>query len=86
MGTQGASCVHTLSTMKEDIPEPEWDDVRFGMLCTSADNFADIKTEIEKLCSVSGKCTYDMKAQIKNFFDNVATLKIKAMKIRALKK
>lgn len=58
MGSQGATCDYMLHAAPSDIPKSQWDDKRFGQFCISSDAFADFKSEIEKLCSLSGKCTY----------------------------
>lgn len=56
MGSQGASCVHTLTQEKRDIGFNDWDDIRFGWLCMSPATFADQKRLIEFLCQISHRC------------------------------
>jgi hypothetical protein len=68
MGTDGATCAHTLTTETRDIDKTTWDQMRFGMICESSDSFADLKAVIEQLCSISGRCTYQEKQQVENFF------------------
>lgn len=70
MGTQGATCFHTLKDVSRDIPQPAWDDVRFGMVCTSAQNLVDIKNWLEKLCSYSKDCDYSELKQLDKLFKN----------------
>lgn len=76
MGTLGGSCFHSLTTESRDVPEPAWDDERFGMICSTADTYADLKATIEKLCSYA-HCDYDTQQKIDLFFQNVATFKSK---------
>jgi hypothetical protein len=70
MGPDGASCFHTLTTTDDrDIPKEQWDEERFGMMCTKSENFANWKTVIEQLCSkMPGMCTYHVKEQLTKFF------------------
>lgn len=64
MGSLGATCFHFLTAATRDIPQPDWDNMRFGQICTNDPNgqqgatFADIKATIEKLCSESKDCVY----------------------------
>lgn len=75
MGSLGATCVHTLKPDTRDVPSPTWDDERFGMLCTKAENFADVKSWIEKLCSISNDCDYPkMEQKTHSFFVKIQTL------------
>jgi hypothetical protein len=71
MGEDGATCFHTFTPDTRDLTKPEWDELRFGQLCTSADTFADWKVTIEKLCSASQRCTYK---QAKNLRKIIAAL------------
>lgn len=63
-GTLGAHCAHTMTTPTRDIPQPIWDNMRFGQFCTvdPQDNlgstFAQMKKEIEELCSYCNCCDY----------------------------
>lgn len=58
MGTAGATCAHFLTTETRDIEKSQWDDERFAQLCISGDAYADIKREIESLCSMTKGCVY----------------------------
>lgn len=74
IGTQGAVWAETQTVDSGEVKQPQWDDMRFGMICTEAKTFADWKATIEKLCSVSGKCTYQIKQQFNQFFENIEYL------------
>ena len=56
MGQYGATCFHTLTTDKETMTKEQWDVVRFGMVCSEAQSFADNKAAIEKLCHDTKEC------------------------------
>lgn len=77
LGEDGAACYETLTTNHRDIPKDKWDAERFGQICTKAPVFADWKAAIEKLCSVSKRCTYEQKKQIQRFFLNLQKVKIR---------
>lgn len=74
-GTQGAFCYHTLADGETIIPQPDWDDMRFGQICTAdppgdkGRTFAQIKTWIEQLCSFSKRCTYPDVKKMLQFLD-----------------
>lgn len=54
----GASCFHMLRTDQDrHIAPADWPAMRFGMLCTSPDSFADNKATIQKLC-LKAHCIY----------------------------
>lgn len=63
MGPQGASCFHTLTNESRMLNKVEWDDLRFGNLCTRPETFAELKAVVEKLCHKTGNCIYQ--AQVK---------------------
>lgn len=79
-GTLGGHCAHMFTTETRNIPQPDWDNFRFGQICTidPADNlgdtFARMKNEIEELCSICNCCSYpEIKKTIKflnEFSDN----------------
>lgn len=50
LGSEGAACFHTFSETERLVPQPEWDNERFGMICTQSASFAQWKATIEKLC------------------------------------
>lgn len=72
-GPEGASCFHLMTPAKRRIDKPVWDVERVGQLCITAQGFADFKQEIEQLCSLSDKCTYENKKLIADFFHRVDT-------------
>lgn len=74
-GPLGASCFHVTSEGKRQVVKPQWDAERFGMLCTKAENFAEWKAIIEKLCHVTKKCDWQTKQAIAAFFARVEGLK-----------
>jgi len=65
MGDLGASCSHTLSDQKRDIPKAEWDQERFGQLCATPDSFANWKASLIKLCKETKLCTFAEEKAIK---------------------
>ena len=74
MGTDGATCAHTLTTETRNIDKATWDQTRLGWVCESSDSFADWKAVIEQLCSISGSCTYEEQQQMENFFLRIAKI------------
>jgi hypothetical protein len=71
-GPYGASCFKTLSDNSRDIEKEEWDKERFGMICTKAENFAEWKIAILKLCKMAGRrCKYDVKQKVIRFNEKV---------------
>lgn len=70
LGDQGAYCFHTMTTDERAIVKAAWDQERRHMVCTLADNFADTKATLEKLCQKT-KCTYVEKKQLQAFFENL---------------
>ena len=71
-GPEGASCFNTHNDNSRDIPSNEWDEERFGMICTSAETFTDWKANILKLCKVAGRrCRFEEKKNIIIFMDKV---------------
>ena len=68
-GIFGATCVTTLSEQRRDIPPEIWQHERVGMICSSADVYAENVATLLKLCKVSKRCTYDAKKKILKFQD-----------------
>jgi uncharacterized protein YpuA (DUF1002 family) len=58
MGPQGAVWFETLSEDTGTVDKPTWDAMRIGMACTTTDTLAEIKAELEKLCSTTS-CDYE---------------------------
>lgn len=72
IGSYGASCFHTLTDETREVSLKEWEQERFGMICTKADNFADWKITILKLCRIAKfRCTYDSKTKMVQFIGKV---------------
>lgn len=71
MGSEGAQCFNLLSDKEREIPKPQWDEERFGMICTEAQTFVEWKKAIIKLCRVSGRCYYDTTEMAVKFGDRV---------------
>lgn len=59
MGSEGAVCDKFLTMAPRDIPKPSWDLERYGAFCMKAEDFTNIKIEIEKLCSMTA-CTWQV--------------------------
>lgn len=77
MGSAGASCFHTLSDSSRDLTKEEWDQERFGMICSKASTFAEWKASILKLCQMSKRCSYDVKKKLIKFGDHVEEYQLK---------
>lgn len=77
LGSDGAECFTTLSGQSRTISPGDWDDERFGMICSKADTFANWKKAILKLCKLSKRCKYDVKKKIIEFGDNVESYQVK---------
>lgn len=83
MGSEGAACFHTLTDESRDIPKAEWDDFRFGQVCTTANDFASIKSALEKLCSMAGKrCKYYVKQVLAGMEAKMLVVQARAYQIR----
>lgn len=78
LGDLGAACFNTMNTTAREIDKPAWDKERYGELCMTVQTFADFKSEIEQLCSLSGKCTDSQKKMVSEFFDRVDAFEFKA--------
>lgn len=74
MGSEGATCAHTLSEKTRDIEKKAWDEERLGQVCTQAKNIGEMKSAIEKLCSLSGACTYEEVQKMKEMFRRIEAL------------
>lgn len=75
LGMDGGTCFHTLVSDHRDIPKPEWDVYRFGQICEEPKVFADSKAIIEKLCSISGRCSYEDKKKLQTFINKTQNIK-----------
>lgn len=74
-GSLGAHAFHTLTNDERQVSKDEWDNLRFGMVCSKAESLADTKAVIEKLCSEANNCTYEVQQAITAFFDHLGTLR-----------
>lgn len=77
MGVAGASCFHTLSDTQRDISPSEWNEERFGMICTKSENFTEWKKAILKLCRISKACTYNTKKKVVEFHHRIEQHELK---------
>ena len=68
MGPEGAYCFKTFSDSERELTQAEWDEERFGMICTSSESFRNFKAVIQKLCYSTKRCTYDTQKKIDIFF------------------
>ncbi len=67
MGSEGASCFHTLTDDARDLTKEQWDTERFGQVCTTLNDFAAMKTSLEQLCSMAGRrCSYYARKALRN--------------------
>lgn len=70
-GNLGAAEFHTLSDKTRDISKPEWDKIRFGLFCTSSDTFTEMKINEETLCEETGRCDYEMRQIVNDFYERM---------------
>lgn len=67
-GSLGAHCAHQYSAGARDIPQPDWDNVRFGWFCMDPDNTIESKKEWEVVCSLKGvSCDLEAKQSIQSY-------------------
>lgn len=60
-GALGAECFHALSTNQRTLTKAEWDQERFGQVCTSTDGFTNWREAIEKFCAQNqGECKKEL--------------------------
>lgn len=69
-GDDGAVWFETLTNATGDVDKADWDKLRFGMVCSVAQNYADLKAVLEKLCHETNNCVY-VEALNKFFFSRV---------------
>lgn len=82
LGQFGADCFNTLNENHRQIFKEDWDKERFGMLCTKASNFADVKETILKLCRAYKNCTYERTTSVIKFNDKVNEYVINVKNLR----
>jgi hypothetical protein len=73
-GVNGAHCDWLFHSEPRDLPFEDWDKERFGMICTKASNFVDWQADIQKLCSISHRCTREDQAMLENFFLRISEI------------
>lgn len=83
MGELGAAGFHTISDEERELTKEEWDEERFGMLCTKAENFANWKAALLKLCNVTRMCNYSTKKKIQNLSNRIQDFQLKIEDITA---
>jgi len=79
-GDAGAVTANFLTPGSSMITQPAWDNMREGMACVSSDTVADLKAELEQLCSLCNCCTYP--AGITNFFTRAELARQKAIQLK----
>jgi len=70
-GPEGAECFNLLTDNERSLTLPEWDEERFGMICTKSATFVEWKKAIIKLCSLTRRCYYDTTENAVRFGDKV---------------
>lgn len=90
-GAEGAEWFETLTQAHGTLTKDEWDKLRFGMVCSLPESFADIKAVEEKLCHQGNNCVYivDPKGQLKavpldSFLDRATDFGKRAQDAKAL--
>lgn len=79
MGSEGATCAHTLSDATRDLTKEEWDALRFGQACTHADNLANWIEAILQLCKTTKRCTWQEVEQLETLRGKLADLSFKML-------
>lgn len=69
IGDKGAFWFETLTNNGGSVEKSDWDVMRVGMACTTTDTLAEIKREIEQLCS-STACDYQKVSAILGKFQS----------------
>lgn len=77
-GALGATELHTLVSGQKDFTKAQWDQILLSqpLVCTSIQTFGDIKSSIEKLCSLCNCCDYNTKAALETFYTNLSQVKV----------
>lgn len=76
-GEYGATCFHTQNDQERKLTKEEWDKERFGKLCTDAENYANWKEAMLKLCNRTKRCTYEEQLYIEAFGRKVDEWKLR---------
>lgn len=76
MGPAGAFCFKMVSEAEREVPKPQWDQERVGMLCTSGENFSEFKGALLKLCKETKLCKYEeVEKKVDGFEKKISRLK-----------
>lgn len=71
MGPEGATCFRLLSDESRTLTASEWEQERFGMICSKSKAFLNFKTSILKLCNITKRCTYEQRQTAKKLGENI---------------
>lgn len=71
MGVFGAYCFFNLSDEEREISKQDWDNYRLGMICTSSESYADLKSTITKLCRETNRCKKEEIEKVNFFFERI---------------
>jgi len=74
LGSEGAVCFNLLSDGVREISANDWDDERFGMICSKAETFTNLKTVAIQLCNTTKRCSYEEKQNLIKFQDKIIYL------------
>lgn len=72
-GALGASCFHTLSDEARDLDKDEWDELRFGQVCTPSATLAEWKAAILKLCKATRACSFQERRLLRRLGEKLDT-------------
>ena len=81
MGEDGASCFWMYSDASRDLDKAQWDELRFGQVCTQSTNFANFKAEIEKLCRKT-RCSVEVKEAFAQFFRRLERVQARQLQLK----
>lgn len=71
-GDLGARKTNTITGIGEDVSKEEWDNIRFGMFCTSETNFGNYQKFIEDACATTKNCVVkDVKKALQTIEKNL---------------
>lgn len=77
-GSDGAYCFYTLSDRERDLSFEEWTNTSRGWIAGSPEAFANLKEAIDKLCSETNKCEYEIEQLLKAVFGRMDKAQNKA--------
>lgn len=67
----GAIRFRTLTAGSQEIGQESWDQMRFGMVCTSPEHFAEWKKAVLKLCRETRMCSWEVEQAVESFSERV---------------